>query len=457
MPTFHDLPTEIQQYTFTLCMDPPQIHNTIYCWGAIYDSFKTRISIILVSKAWKALAESTPGLWTLIQVEGDCSNEKNLSLAQTWLLRSGTLPINLIVTQPTSISEPFVQLLKSKIFQCRTIAMNLAGKDFGERTNKSFAPETILPSTNIELPNLKSLTSFRNYDWVSSSPYSIHAPHLRTLGLGGHALSTLGNLTTDTLHALHTLDIDHPAGPPDMRILINCPNLRHLMWSSEHPNRVIDNDSLITLPFLTNLSFFDTSYGFMPLWIKGFIKAPVLRHLSYMHTDHQGPAASSNLLHINEFATFSSTLITMRLTSFTLTSIPQGVPTPFFPNLTTLDIFNCKIEDAYFDCLNAVTGEDNKSVTRCLSKFNIDKCTLNVDTLEKWLDSRAASSHLRLPQMRIFCWDTQHVQVQKLAERYSNIFVPPEPTYIYRDNLENENGEEDEDEDDVIFFMYAYD
>ncbi|KIJ40198.1 hypothetical protein M422DRAFT_257035 [Sphaerobolus stellatus SS14] len=318
-------------------MEPPGIDEIIYRWKPIYQSFETRVPIILVSKAWKARAESTPGLWTFIWVKEDCSDEKNLSLARSLFLRSGSLPINLTVNGPTSISEPFLQLLRSNIVRSRTLGIFLGFDELNNNVNECFTVEYILPSSDIELPNLKSLTSFCDYNrvvdpWV----YSIHAPHLKASGLSENGILTLNNLTMDTLHALHTLKICRVVDPLDMKMFINCPNL--------------------------HLRRFDKSEEFTPLWIKGFFKVPALKHLCYMRPANSPRVGKPSLLHINEFAPFSCTLISMDLASFNLTVLKEG-SVPFFPNLTIFEIHNCNIEDNFFDFLDMTIGEDNKPET----------------------------------------------------------------------------------------------
>ncbi|KIJ40197.1 hypothetical protein M422DRAFT_49329 [Sphaerobolus stellatus SS14] len=430
MSSFHDIPTEILQHIFTLCMDPPEIYESVYCWDLIADSFTTRDSIVLVSKTWKALAESTPGLWTLIKVpKGDWSSEKNLFLAQTSLLRSGSLPINLILVKPNSISEAFLQLLKSNFSRCRTLYMNL--DRIGNTHDVWLKLEDLLPSPTIELPNLRSLIFFHSYEVANPQPTSsVHASNLRTLGLGSNAVSILGSLTAETLHALHTLDIGHPAGLFDLRIFKNCPNLRHILWRSTYPTigtapgfTHVPGDFPIVLPHLTNLSFVDVSWEFKPMWINDFFKTPGIKHLSYMRQhpfDDELPIVS-----INDFSS-SNTLTTMRLTQFTMTGISQGLGQSIapFPNLRTLSINDSKIYGAFFDSLNATTGEDGTPIMGGLSNFNIDRCNFSVTAMENWLHKRA-SSHLSLPQIQIKCWDAQHLEVKKLAERYTNIGINP--------------------------------
>ncbi|KIJ51479.1 hypothetical protein M422DRAFT_776721 [Sphaerobolus stellatus SS14] len=431
MPSFHDIPAEISQHIFTLCMDPPEIYESVYSC-LIDESFTTRDSILLVSKAWKAMAESTPGLWTLIQVSGDWANEKNLSLAQTWFLRSGTLPINLLIVHPTSFPEVFLQLLKSNVLRCRTLFMNLSHIDFNDINWFSF--EHLLSSTAMELLNLRSLILFRPYN-PPPMHYSVRAPNLKTLGLWNSAISTLGSLAAETLHALRTLDISIPDAPFDMRIFKKCPSLRHLLWRSKNPTRIPSEfiygsgDFPIVLTHLTNLSFADLTPvpEFKPMWINDFFTTPGIKHLSYMYRGYFDSNYDSELpiININTFSSSSTSLITMRLARFTVTGISQGQQATIpFPKLDTLSIADSRIEDTFFDFLNVTTTDDEPGapIMGGLSMFNIERCIFNVVALENWLHKRA-SSHLRLPRVEIICWDTQYLEVKELAKRCNNIHI----------------------------------
>ncbi|KIJ48619.1 hypothetical protein M422DRAFT_28357 [Sphaerobolus stellatus SS14] len=395
MMHIHDLPLELIQHIFALCMEPPEVEETVYCLGLINRSFETRLSLTLVSKGWRLLAKSTPDLWTLILFQGDCSHEKNIALTRTWFSLSGVLPLNLLLITPSNISETFLELIRSNMHRCRifhsTFSPEYLGinpEHLGSQLDTRLGIEDLFPVKEICLPRLRSLSSFRNYS-ISDLEYVIHAPNLRTLDLGNHALSTLCHLTSESLRGLHTLDISHPWSwdQLDLNIFKNCINLRHLFWTTNDPfeDGLVADGIPINLPFLTNLSFADISREFTPFWLKKYFNMPMLKHISYICHECLSESTSLN---INHFASYSKTLNTLRLSSFTLTGVPYNEEIPAFPNLEVLILHSSNIQSAFFNALGDFDGSSPSRFATLAGHASIHRAS---DTK----DNRPSMGHTR--------------------------------------------------------------
>ncbi|KAJ7149486.1 hypothetical protein C8R43DRAFT_503933 [Mycena crocata] len=206
-----------------------------------------------ICSSWRDVAISTCGIWTRLSFRTSRPATDIVTCLQWWLSRAGCLPIDLLVSLPSSPTSESDAILR---------ALNEYSSRFQSLDLLSAGPITFPDDAKGPFPALKRISLQRREYGIpvpsSTIPSFLDASHLRAVHLRNiavddwRALLPWGQLTT-----LHIASHDMATG---VELLHHTPNLEVLVWSSggwmEPPDAA---DSRVVLPRLHTINVDDES------------------------------------------------------------------------------------------------------------------------------------------------------------------------------------------------------
>jgi len=182
MPAFRRLPPETIGEIFLFSLPPIITRSSVY-----------RLSH--VSRRWREVAFSLPGLWTSLRIEKSVLPERIHATIVEWVGRAGALPLSLSIDSPFDIPEEVLEVLVP--LSSRIKSLDLTSFD-------SPVFQQLLESAEADWSILETLSI--NVGKVSLSKLAASARQLRSVDLRGYAGSPKQILLLP-LHQLKELTI----------------------------------------------------------------------------------------------------------------------------------------------------------------------------------------------------------------------------------------------------------
>ncbi|KAJ7034773.1 hypothetical protein C8F04DRAFT_1001670 [Mycena alexandri] len=178
-----DFPSEITSVIFLHCVE-----GEVNDWGdqKLPGLFEDAAPLLLlrICRQWRTVALSTPELWTSIQVHCPYDIEAIVPRLDRWLLRAGSLPLNInlhYLTYPETSSEGILQLLKRHSGQLQTLTLDTLPQEYF-RIHEIAGP---LPALKTIFLTCRGFSDYARFCGMKLNAFS-DAPVLRDVQFLGH-------------------------------------------------------------------------------------------------------------------------------------------------------------------------------------------------------------------------------------------------------------------------------
>ena len=264
----------------------------LYCnAGSVGDLGPDNLPLVLrrVSVTFKAIADSTMGLWSTITITPSQVLLSNVRVIRKWLQRSGTLPLDISICAPSTSTDHSILIAILAEFmptfhRWQHLMLSIP---------VGFLP-MLLRNPGAPLPMLESLTLVIDYQSHFTFGLSTMCPRDASLFTHAHSIGPYCSQLQIAWEQITHLDINGVRGTIDViwDILVQCPRLYSLIVTA----RI--HSSNLHIPFhyiYSNISHLTLSVTAHPIVIGWFLDRLYLTHLQELQLIFEDPKDEMSL------------------------------------------------------------------------------------------------------------------------------------------------------------------